>query len=100
MAYKYGDFTFFKDMMSKSIMEPTFTVLTDKDFDFLKNYNPPKDYGFMFTQKETKPLKLIEIERKICDAYSGHSGASFGWTMRQLEFISKEGWNNYVKLCT
>ena len=98
--YKYGDFTFYKDRMSTSIMKPTFTVLTDKDLEFLKNYTPPKDCGFMFTPKETKPPKLLEIERKICDAYSGHSGSSFGWTMRQLESISKNGWDNYVKLYT
>lgn len=27
-----------------------------------------------------------------------HSGASFGWTMRQIEFIAKEGWEAYVEL--
>ncbi len=98
--YKYGDFTFYKDKHSKSIMEPTFTVLTNEDLEFLKIYNPPKNCGFMFTPNETKPPKLLEIEKKICNAYGGHSGSSFGWTMRQLESISKNGWDNYVKFNT
>jgi hypothetical protein len=29
-------------------------------------------------------------------AYGGHSGFSYGWTMRQMEGIAKHGWTAYV----
>uniref|UniRef100_A0A6C0I8H4 Uncharacterized protein n=1 Tax=viral metagenome TaxID=1070528 RepID=A0A6C0I8H4_9ZZZZ len=28
--------------------------------------------------------------------YEGHSGCSYGWTMRQMEGIAKLGWQEYV----
>lgn len=30
--------------------------------------------------------------------YYGHSGSSFGWTMRQMQFIAKNGEEEYKKL--
>ena len=29
--------------------------------------------------------------------YPGHSGMTFGWTMRQLQYIAVNGWDEYVK---
>jgi hypothetical protein len=53
---------------------------------FMRNYEPP--IGFMFS---THP-KLAEIESKIDqDQTIGHSGGSFGWTMREVEHIIKHG---------
>jgi len=53
---------------------------------FLKSYDPPK--GFMFSEHP----KLSEIESKVDqDGTIGHSGSSYGWTMRQVERIIKHG---------
>lgn len=30
--------------------------------------------------------------------YNGHSGCSFGWTMRQMQYIAKNGEENFKKL--
>ena len=54
----------------------------------------------MYTNEEDKPPILKVIEKKVIEAYSGHSGSSFGWTMRQLEYLSKNGWDNYVSFMT
>ena len=57
-------------------------------WDFLKTFVPEEGKGFMFTEHEmiTKITNKMEI---------GHSGSSFGWTMRQLEFIAKKGMDAY-----
>ena len=28
--------------------------------------------------------------------YNGHSGYSFGWTMRQMQYIAEHGESNYM----
>jgi hypothetical protein len=54
-----------------------------------KPTTPGKD-GFMFC---TDP-EMDVINKKI--QYGGHSGSSFGWTMRQVEYIAKNGFDAYV----
>jgi len=56
-----------------------------------KPTTPGKD-GFMFS---TDP-ELGNINTKM--RYGGHSGSSFGWTMRQLEYIAKNGFDAYVDM--
>lgn len=58
-------------------------------WDFLKTYEPPEEEGFMFVK--TPPAKMDEIEKAVIDADSGHSGSSYGWTMRQMQYIAKNG---------
>ena len=60
---------------------------------YLKTYNPGHG-GFMFS---SPPPKMEEINKAVLDRYGGHSGASYGGTMRTMEFIAKQGWNAYVQ---
>lgn len=54
-------------------------------WEWLRNFN---EESFMFSQSE----KIRIISRKMEElGYSGHSGASFGMTMRQMELIAKHG---------
>jgi hypothetical protein len=50
-------------------------------FDEIKNLNPTR--GFMFTEHHV----IDKISKNL--KYDGHSGCSFGWTMRQLEYLVK-----------
>lgn len=59
-------------------------------WDFLKAYDPPADQGFMFSKP---PPKQQEIDAEIQKRYGGHSGASYGYTMRLLQYIAKQGWD-------
>jgi len=63
-------------------------------WDFLRSYQPPSDKGFMFS---TPTGKRLEIDQAIEKGYPGHSGASYGCTMRVLEYIAKNGWNIYAR---
>jgi len=53
---------------------------------YLSNYSPPADRGFMFSYGDDRIVTLVGEHMEV-----GHSGASMGWTMRQIEFIAKNG---------
>jgi hypothetical protein len=59
----------------------------------MKTYVPEAGKGFMFSNP---PPKLQHINNKIHELYDGHSGGSYGWTMRQIEDIAKNGWEAWV----
>jgi hypothetical protein len=63
-------------------------------WEFLRTYEPPKDQGFMFSLPTGK---RVEIDDAIANRYPGHSGGSYGTTMRILEYIAKHGWEAYAK---
>ncbi len=55
----------------------------------------PGDGGFMFSSfKDPLINQTMDIINKNID--SGHSGASYGWTMRNMESIAKDGWNHLI----
>jgi len=56
-------------------------------WDWLRDYNPEDGKGFMFSNHPN--LDRINNAMK----YGGHSGSSYGWTMRQMEYIAKHGWD-------
>lgn len=56
-----------------------------KLWDWLNMYEPANGFGL-----DNHPnLALINNAMKL---YDSHSGASYGWTMRQMEYIAKHGW--------
>lgn len=57
-------------------------------WDWLRTFND--SHGFVFC---TDPM-MLKINRNI--RYDGHSGASFAWVMREMEFIAKHGWTAYI----
>ncbi len=65
-------------------------------WDFLKTYEPPIYEGFMFISNP--PSKLKQIEEAILEKYGGHSGASYGYTLRNLQYIAQVGWDAYSKV--
>lgn len=50
-------------------------------WEYLRTYTPEADKGFMFSNDATigRILQFMEV---------GHSGTSYGWTMRQLQRIA------------
>ena len=58
-------------------------------WDYMRLPTTPGKDGFMFSS--AIELAVINAAMK----YTGHSGASYGWTMRQMEAIAKEGLDVY-----
>jgi hypothetical protein len=89
MTYKFGDFSFIKDKLSRDLIEDMFEMVNSNNKWHLFDIDPPEGKGFW-----NDP----EINKYMCKI--GHSGFSYGYTMRQIQLIHKEGWDNYVKYWT
>ncbi len=101
MAATPGDFTFLADYSHEvQMLDSAYKAVSSVDgaWDFLKTYSPPEGEGFMFVRNP--PLKLKQIEDAILAADGGHSGSSFGFVMRAMEYIAKNGWDGYIDLRT
>ena len=53
---------------------------------YLSEYSPPSGRGFQFSAGDNDIVSLVQYQME-----TGHSGCSMGWTMRQIEFIAKNG---------
>lgn len=89
-----GTFDWMTDRNSAECVESAYKAVSlAEGWEFLKTYVPTAGKGFMFS---TPPPKLQQINIKISELYDGHSGSSYGWTMRQIEDIAKNGWEAWV----
>ena len=75
-----------------------YNIITEHNYwSFLEEYNPPPDRGFMWDNNET----CEKIMTLINDSYDGHSGASIACTMRFMQYIATNGYDNFkVKYLT
>jgi hypothetical protein len=53
---------------------------------YLSEYSPPESHGFMFSAGDSNIVTLVQDQME-----NGHSGGSMAWTMRNIEFIAKNG---------
>ena len=87
-----GDFSFIQDSMTRTMLQEAWTAVEKVDaWNDLKSQDVPGEGGFMFSRHP--------VVQKISDALvdtTGHSGGSWGWTMRQMQSIAKNGWEEYV----
>jgi hypothetical protein len=60
-------------------------------WEWLRTYTPHANEGFMFAVHPN--LDAINLAMR----YEGHSGSSYGWTMRVMESIAKHGWDEHVR---
>jgi hypothetical protein len=72
----------YPDEHSRMMVKDAYDVAVSLELlDEIKNINPER--GFMFTENPV----IDKISKNL--KYQGHSGCSFGWTMRQLEYLIK-----------
>lgn len=84
-------FDFAKVNGEELMLQTAYDAISDVDggWEFMKNY-----YTLSFMM-EDPPEKLIEINNNILRLYDGHSGVSYGYTMRNMEFIAKNGLDKF-----
>jgi len=93
----YGNFdTLNLPKWDREMIESGFQAVESVEggWEHLRTYEPPEDKGFMFSRP---PPKGQEIEDAVLHRYGGHSGASYGCTMRVLQYIAKVGWDQYAE---
>ncbi|MDB4588586.1 hypothetical protein N9095_01260 [bacterium] len=90
-----GKFDFVEDTFERKVLEETFEIISNiaGGWEFFKNFEPPKHVGFMFSEH---PI-LTKIGNAAEARGHGHSGASWGMTMRVMERVAKYGWEAVCK---
>ena len=87
-----GDFSFIEDAESRNMLDSMYKAVTvTENWENLKV--DPGEGGFMFSSDPRTSQTVGEITK--ADAYKGHSGSSFGWTIRNMQKIAKSGWKAY-----
>jgi len=89
MAYNPGDFSFIDEPARRMMLEDAYTAVCLADaWQLLKeNYTPGKFMSY------SNPL-LNPINKNL--KYTNHTGGSYALTMRNMQYISENGWNNFV----
>ena len=83
-----SDFLNIKDESSRFMLENAYQAITiSEGWDFMKSFNDNQN-GFMFSSNPMTGKIMSKMDEL---GYSGHSGFSFGWTMRMMEFLAKNG---------
>jgi hypothetical protein len=82
------DFSFLDGSTSQAVESAYKTVFQKEAFKILKEFDGE---SFMFSNDP----KILAIMTDVNDAYPGHSGASLAFAMRHIEFIAKNGFDNY-----
>lgn len=93
MAIPRGDFSFIYDDATRIYLKDAWQAIEKTNtWEDLKRNDVPGEGGFMFSSHP-----VIKKISSAMDDSLGHSGATFGWTMRQMEYIAKDGWEKWVE---
>lgn len=84
-----GDFTFLADKETQIMLADAYQAIDAAEgWDYMKT--DPGENGYMFTRSDM----LTKISSKM--TYNGHSGSSYGWTMRMMQRLARIGWEAFV----
>ncbi len=73
-----------------AMLDDAYKAVTSANmWSYLANYNFP---SFMYKS----PFEINRIDSLM--KYDGHSGSSYGWTMRSMETIAKRGWAAFSQI--
>ena len=79
----------FMNQSSADMLRRAYRVMTEIDgWIVLANF---AEESFIFNTNPT----IYRLTSAIANDYNYHSGYSMGWTMRQLEYIAKNGFTSY-----
>lgn len=74
-----------------TMLADAYEAVTSADlWEYLARPSTPGPDGFMFASD----IELTAIASRMM--FKGHSGASYAWTLRQMEYIAKGGWDAYA----
>lgn len=86
-----GDFSFINSDFDRPYLADMYQAITEAGaWEEMKS--DPGEGGYMFGKQDVS--NKITPFMKLADQ---HSGASFAICMRNMQYIAKNGWNNYVR---
>ena len=83
------DFSFLSSQNEREMLQDAYNAVSVSESWEAMKQEPSE--GFMLSQDGW----LQKINEHIT---FNHSGASYGWTMRQIQYIAQNGWEAYVSL--
>jgi hypothetical protein len=92
-------FEFVQNSHTRSLVSNGYRAVTELElWPWLKGFEPSASTGFMFSDHPN----VIKIGNKMESFPNppGHSGSSFGFTLRHLQYIAKYGTDEYKKKMT
>lgn len=91
MSYQPGDFSFKTTAYpSAAELKDAYDAITKAEAWGIMSQDPGEG-GYMFS--ETINLSRVHAHMNLLN---NHSGGSYGQMMRQMQYIAKNGWSNYV----
>jgi hypothetical protein len=89
MTLPRGDFSFIADISIRVMFDDAYKAITKADaWNFVSA--DPGEGGFMYSSDPMSAAITKEM------TYDGHSGASYGWTMRKMQRLARIGWDAFV----
>ena len=86
----FNTITHFEDYERTSLQNMYNAISKRKLWDWMRT-PPPANTGFMFYDHPNITLISNDVNS------DGHSGSSFAWCMRNMQYIAEHGWTAYVK---
>ena len=84
-------FEYITDSYQRLMLETAYQAITSLElWDYMKKPNR----AYMLSSDKELELIMNEIVRL---GYDGHSGASFGCTMRQMQYIAQHGLSQFAE---
>lgn len=94
----YGDglFEFIKNESNRELYKTAHSIITECNlWDWLNSYEVDEMHGYMFTKYDCDELYLLNYKLMEHPTSGLHSGASYGTTLRIMDYIAKKGYNNF-----
>ena len=90
-VFKKGNFDYIKGDNEREMISTLYNAVQSLEYwDFINKNTGP----YMFNSDP----KITRIHNKVQElGYFGHSGFSFAWTLRQIQFISEIGEQKYME---
>ena len=86
-----AEFNIISDKNTRIMLKNAHQAITLTEYwDYMRTFN---EQSFMFSNN---PAVSAIIKTMSELGYDGHSGCSFAWTMRQMEFLAKNGKEVYL----
>ena len=86
----FGQFLYVDDANDKEMLQNAWTAITQLD---LWDYMKRDTYSYMMSSDPEINIITKKMEEL---GYDGHSGSSFGWTMRQMQHIAQHGEDDFM----
>ena len=96
LYYGNGEFDFIKDKSTRELLKGAHKAISLCElWNWMRIYEPPPNKGFMWT--ESPELDRINQQMWKDPINGNHTGSSYGFIMREMESIAKNGYENFKK---